>query len=110
MKNTLSGGIVFSTADKAVEATKEMLDMLNGKMVEQQGINHMSDIIELLGVDFEESFRLDSTTINSDFKFTMDGLYMFSYITEDWLPAPEVLCGLITGTFIINKPKKSLAM
>lgn len=103
-------GIVFSTADKAVEATKEMLDMLNGKMVEQQGINHMSDIIELLGVDFEESFRLDSTTINSDFKFTMDGLYMFSYITEDWLPAPEVLCGLITGTFIINKPKKSLAM
>ena len=98
-------GIVFSTADRAIEATKEMLDMLNGKMVEQQGINHMHDVVELLGVDFEESFRLDSTTINSDFKFTMDGLYMFSWMTENWVPNSDVLYGLITGTYTINKPK-----
>lgn len=103
-------GLVFPTADRAVEASKSIVNMLNGRRTEQLGFSHMRDIIELLGVDFEESFRLDSTTINSDFKFTMDGLYMFSCITEDWLPAPEVLCGLITGTFIINKPKKSLAM
>lgn len=70
----------------------------------------MRDIIELLGVDFEESFRLDSTTINSDFKFTIDGLYMFNWTTENWVPNSDVLYGLITGTYTINKPKKPLAM
>lgn len=103
-------GIVFSTADRAVEATKEMLDMLNGKMVEQQGINHMRDVVELLGVDFGESFQLNSATIKSDFKFTIDGLYMFSQMTEDWVLNSDVLYELITGTYTINKPKKPLAM
>lgn len=103
-------GIVFSTADRAIEATKEMLDMLNGKMVEQQGINHMRDVVELLGVDFGESFQLNSATIKSDFKFTIDGLYMFSWMTENWVPNSDVLYGLITGTYTINKPKKPLAM
>lgn len=103
-------GLVFPTIDKAVEATKEIIDVLNGKMVEQQGINHMRDVVELLGVDFEDSFQLKSTTINGDFKFTSDGLYLFSHITEDWSLAPDVLLGLITGTYTIDKSRKPLAV
>lgn len=100
-------GLVFPTADMALEATKSIVAMLKGEMdSEPQVVTHMRELAELLGIGFEETFQINDVEIN--LKLKSDGLYGFSPIAELWTPVPTILLNLVTGVYSIHKSIRKL--
>lgn len=100
-------GLVFPTADMALEATKSIIAMLKGEMdSEPQVVTHMRELAELLGIGFEETFQINDVEIN--LKLKSDGLYGFSPIAGLWTPVPTILLNLVTGVYSIHKSIRKL--
>lgn len=100
-------GLVFTIKAMAFEAAKSVIAMLRGSLTPAlQGTNHMDEVVEMLGVGYDETFQLKNAAVRSKFKFKADGLYLFSTLSDDWYTAPGVLYKLITGEYTIRKPRK----
>ena len=61
-----SRGLIFPTADMAVEATNSIIAMLKGELdSELQVVTHMREVAELFGLELGEAFRITDNVNNA---------------------------------------------
>ena len=102
-----SRGLIFPTADMAVEATNSIIAMLKGESdSEPQIVTHMHEVAELLDIKLDQIFQINDIEIN--LKLKSNGLYGFSPIAKSWAPAPSILLNLVTGVYSIHKSIRKL--
>ena len=96
-------GLVFSTATEAVEASRDVFDMLNNTAFARQvDGNYMEEVVELLGVNLDKPFQFKGENFEARFKFTLSGLYCYSPTIGDWVPVPAFLLNFVTGIFTLG--------
>lgn len=96
-------GLVFSTATEAIEASRDVFDMLSNTPFERlcDG-NHMEEVAELLGVNLDKPFQFKDENFEARFKFTLSGLYCYSPTIGDWASVPAFLLNFVTGIFTLG--------
>lgn len=96
-------GLVFSTATEAVEASRDVFDMLsNTAFARQVDGNYMEEVAELLGVNLNKPFQFKDENFEARFKFTLSGLYCYSPTIGDWVSVPAFLLNFVTGIFTLG--------
>ena len=96
-------GLVFSTATEAVEASRDVFDMLsNTAFARQVDGNYMEEVAELLGVNLDKPFQFKGENFEARFKFTLSGLYCYSPTIGDWVSVPAFLLNFVTGIFTLG--------
>lgn len=96
-------GLVFSTATEAVEASRDVFDMLNNKaFIRLCDGNYMEEVAELLGVNLDEPFQFKDENFEARFKLTFTGLYCYSPMIDDWASVPAFLLNFVTGIFTLG--------
>lgn len=96
-------GLVFSTATEAVEASRDVFDMLsNTAFARQVDGNYMEEVAELLGVNLDKPFQFKDENFEARFKFTLSGLYCYSPTIGDWVSVPAFLLNFVTGIFTLG--------
>ena len=97
-------GLVFSTATEAVEASRDVFDMLsNTAFIRLCDGNHMEEVAELLGVNLDKPFQFKDENFEARFKLTLTGLYCYSPMIADWwVSVPAFLLNFVTGIFTLG--------
>ena len=96
-------GLVFSTATEAVEASRDVFDMLNNTaFIRLCDGNYMEEVAELLGVNLDEPFQFKDENFEARFKLTLTGLYCYSSTIGDWVAVPAFLLNFVTGIFTLG--------
>ena len=96
-------GLIFSTATEAVEASRDVFDMLNNTAFARQvDGNYMEEVAELLGVNLDKPFQFKDENFEARFKFTLSGLCCYSPTIGDWVYVPAFLLNFVTGIFTLG--------
>lgn len=64
-------------------------------------MNYMEQVAQMLGVDLEKEFKLESTDYK--YKISKDGMKWYSEFYGDWINADNILTGILTGWYKIKK-------
>ena len=97
-------GLIFSTAVEAIEASRDVFDMLsNTAFIRLCDGNHMKEVAELLGVNLDKPFQFKDENFEARFKLTLTGLYCYSPMIDDWwVSVPAFLLNFVTGIFTLG--------